>query len=515
MRCKRFSVMLVLVLSVFSGSCIFQNEPLKPNLPPEILSFSPPSEPIVLQAPSETAIFSIDAVDPDRDELTYIYLVSDSCTGSMDSVLCTESTAEFQALKGGFYCIQGRVHDGATHVSCNWYVTVVEETNEPPEIISITPDMDSLSCMIGNTIEFRIGASDEKPHLLRYAYYVDEEEVRRFSTNAVYRHHFVENGHYDVTGVIWDFEYQDSVTWHINVIGEPDTVFPGGIYDLEGWTGDATGSVRLRWTAPGDDGYEGRCMIYRVKTATIPILTEDDWDEASVKHDTPEPGVAGTVEEMTVRNLYPGTFLYVTVRAIDDFGNLGPIGNCISLLIRGFDAYGTVYDALTGLPIGEVVVSTGMLVDTTDVDGNYSMANLPKYSQLMRLRDENITGDYGNYYDIAHFLSELNFHFELDFYMVPVVGMHSTDPNYPKYDDFLDFMKDVTGTSGWLGRSTVYKGWHNWPIKVYNPPMIFDPPGDYETVDLQAEARMAMAEWENGTGCDLFLEVSDPVSADL
>ncbi|MBU8920355.1 MAG: hypothetical protein KOO63_00695 [Bacteroidales bacterium] len=512
---KRLSLLLVIVLSVFSVSCIFQNEPLKPNLPPEIQSFSPPNEPIILQAPSEKVTFSIEASDPDRDELTYVYFLSDSCKGSGDSVLCNESTAEFHALKGGAYCIQGRVNDGATHVLRNWFVTVVEESNEPPEIISITPDMDSLSCVVGSTIEFRIGASDEKPHLLRYAYYVNGEQERAFTTSAVFNHRFPENGRYEVQGVIWDFEYQDSITWYINVIGDPDTVLPGGIYDLEGWTGDAVGTVRLSWTAPGDDGYDGRCLAYRVHTATQPILTEEQWHEASVKYDAPEPGVAGTVEEMTVRNLYPGTFLYATARAVDDFGNLGPIGNCISLLVRGFDAYGTVFDAMTGFPVDGIVVSAGMLVDTTGTDGRYLMPNLPKYSQLMRLRDENITGDYGDFYDMAHSLAELTSHFELDFYMVPVAGMHSTDPNYPKYDDFLDFLKDVTGTSGWLGRSTVYKGWHNWPLKVYNPPMIFDPPGEYGEIDLQAEMRGAMASWEDGTGCNLFIEVSDPLSADV
>ncbi|HSG28195.1 MAG TPA: hypothetical protein VLA34_06925, partial [Candidatus Krumholzibacterium sp.] len=284
---------------------------------------------------------------------------------------------------------------------------------------------------------------------------------------------------------------------------------PAAIYDLEGWTGDIPGTLFLRWTAPGDDNDEGRSQAYVVKTATVPILDEDDWEEASQKYNTPEPGIAGSVEEMTVFNCYPGTFLYATARAIDDFGNLSPLGNCILLLVRGFDASGIVYDTKTGLPIEGMNVSAGMANVTTGPDGAYLIENLPKYTQVIRVRDENIIGDRGDYYDLSYMLPELNAHLDVDLPMLPVLGMVSCYELNPRYDDFLVFLKEMTGTTGLLGRPTVYKSWRRWPLKVYNPPM------EWMGVDLQETVRGSLASWEEGTGLDLFVEVDSPVDCDV
>ncbi|MCU0639003.1 MAG: hypothetical protein MUF59_03940 [Candidatus Krumholzibacteria bacterium] len=449
--------------------------------------------------------FNVEAVDSDGDELSYAYMLSDTCVASMDSILATGSSAEFQAVNGGFYCIQARVYDGASYAYRNWYITVIEEHNEAPRIVSVTPDIDSLSCLIGNTVEFRIGATDDNPSVLRYTYRVNGVVIKNLSTSPIFTHRFGENGRYDVVGTVTDWEFHVSMEWHINVIGDPDTVAPSGIYDLEGWTGIQPGSIQLRWTAPGDDGNEGRCLAYKVKTATNPILTEDDWLKASIKYDSPEPGIAGTVENMTAVNCYPGTFLFVTARAADDFGNLGPIGNCIRLLVRGYDASGVVTDAGTGEPLEGVLVSVNMIADTTDAQGVYLLRNLPKYSEILRVKDENDPGEPGIYYDISRQIDEPRDHFTLNLQMMPYYGLVSCNDNW--YEDFLAFFKDLTSTTG-LYTEPVFYGWNHWPLKVYNPPMIF------REVDLQDVARGSMASWEAGTGLDLFVEVEDPALAD-
>jgi hypothetical protein len=66
----------------------------------------------------------------------------------------------------------------------------------------------------------------------------------------------------------------------------------------------------------------------------------------------------------------------------------------------------------------------------------------------------------------------------------------------------------LTETTGLLDRPTIYYGWNHWPLKIYNPPMVF------KDVDLQEVARGSMASWEDGTGLDLFVEVDDPEQAD-
>ncbi len=69
---------------------------------------------------------------------------------------------------------------------------------------------------------------------------------------------------------------------------------------------------------------------------------------------------------MTVENLIPGTWLFVTARAVDDFGNISELGNYIRLLVRGLDADGVVFDAYTGEPLEGALISAEGIRDTTD-----------------------------------------------------------------------------------------------------------------------------------------------------
>ncbi|HSG27269.1 MAG TPA: hypothetical protein VLA34_02225, partial [Candidatus Krumholzibacterium sp.] len=198
MKGTKIAILSILVMTALSGSCIFQNEPLRPNTPPVIETFSPVSNDLYAMAPSDVITFTLTASDADSDELTYEFLLSDSCTTSMDSLLGTTSQVDFTAVRGGRYCLQGRVRDGVSFAYRNWFITVIEETNEPPRIVSFTPALDSLTTVLGSRIEFRIGAQDERPEFLRYAYYVNGQQVRSFSSSAVYEHWFLENGRFDV-----------------------------------------------------------------------------------------------------------------------------------------------------------------------------------------------------------------------------------------------------------------------------------------------------------------------------
>lgn len=507
MRYGKWFLVLILFSLVAAESCIFQNDPTKPNVPPVITAFSPEEIFLTRQAPAEKIVFSLEATDPDRDEVTYIFVLSDTIPSTPDSILTGGvDSAEFEALNGGFYHVQGRAYDGSGYACRDWYITVIEETNEPPEITFRYPDMDSISTVVGSTMEFRINVWDDHPEYLRYTYLVDGKVEKYYSTNPVFNHRFPENGIYEVVGTVWDWEFGDTTTWYVNVIGEPDTVPPCAITDLEGWTGTTPGSISLQWTAPGDDWDEGRANLYRVKTATVPILTENDWTEASLKYGAPDPSTSGTTEEMIAINCYPGTYLYVTVRALDDFGNIGPIGNCICLLVRGYDATGVVFDASTGDPVAGAVVSADMLSDTTAADGVYNLYNLPKYAQIIRVRDE--TGpERGAYLDMSYEMEkEPAGHFTLDLLLVPDYPIESGRDD--RYEDLWALLEELTGTTGWLGRNTIYRNWDHWPVTVYNPPMV------YMDVDLQEEARGSMASWENLTGLDLFEEIEDSLAAD-
>ncbi|MDD3643359.1 MAG: hypothetical protein PHQ19_07860, partial [Candidatus Krumholzibacteria bacterium] len=178
------------------------------------------------------------------------------------------------------------------------------------------------------------------------------------------------------------------------------------------------------------------------------------------------------------------------------------------LLVRGIDADGTGIDADTGLPVPGVVVSAEGIRDTTAADGRYRLVNLPLYTDVIRVRDEHVVGELGDYYDLAWVVSSLEWHFTLDLPLLPAFGLEAE--LHDTYEgDFLEFLKYLTDTRGLMGRPTIWRNWDHFPLSVYNPPFT------WEGVDIQAVAARGMLEWEERSGLDLFVDAADPETADV
>jgi hypothetical protein len=498
MMMKRCAVIgLVLSLPILA-SCIFQNNPLEPNSPPTIRSFTPPETFFSMTAP-DSCVFSIGAVDPDGDDIVYLFV-------SGDSVLSRADTAKFYAVKAGVYDIRGEARDGTTKAFRAWQVTVFSKSNEPPVITSLYPEQTAMACAVGDTLEFRITAEDDAPQTLQYLYLLDGALLQSGSSDLFHR--FMERGDFLVEGIAWDGQYGDTVRWDIRVAGFPDTIAPAPIIDLAGEPGELDGSISLVWTAPGDDGNTGRAASYVVKTSTYPILTEADWNSAEGKPGEPVPSEAGTEERMTIRNLITASYVYVGMRAYDDFLNLSPIGNCAKVLVRGIDIGGHVINAATGEPIQGIEMLTSSKSDTSAADGSYFIGNIPSYTTSVVVRDENVPGQLGDYFNCSATIGTVT-DLDKDFYLIPAYPLVSTVLPDAYEGRFLSFYKDITRTDGQYGRSTAYVGWNHWPITVYNPPQM------YLGIDLQASCRNALADWEQSTGIDLFIEVSSSVGADV
>lgn len=500
-------ILLGLAWGMAFQSCIFQTDPARPNAPPYIKDSSPEDLLLEIEAPIDSIMFSFTADDPDRDELSYRYVRVDN-DGNLIEVLHEGSNFTFEPDKGGFYHLQGRAYDHSDFVARDWYVTAFEVHNDPPVIDWYSPDQDSITTLIGSTLEFRMGVEDDHPEDLRYSYYVGSVPIEIMDPTSSATKRFMENGIFDVTGLVWDGEFGDTLSWVVRVVGEPDTILPARITDLIGWTGPEPGTIRLQWTASGDDEMDGNANHYRIRTHTIPILNEDDWDEASQKNNVPVPGVPGTTEEMISENLNPGTWLYVTARAVDDFGNMSQLGNCIRLLVRGVDADGYITDAVTGAPLEGIVVSAEGLADTTAEDGYYMISNLPLYTDLIRVRDDHVAGDQGEYYDMGIPVSNINWHFTTDLTMMPYFDLVSTLAGTYN-DNFYTFFRNMTYTVGLLGRPTIFRNWNHYPVTIYNPPFT------WESVDIQALATVAISAWNDLTGIELFVEIDDPEAADV
>jgi hypothetical protein len=172
------------------------------------------------------------------------------------------------------------------------------------------------------------------------------------------------------------------------------------------------------------------------------------------------------------------------------------------------DIDGHVFDMQTGDGIPGIIVAYNWTTSTTDATGYYFLENV-YYADTLKVRDEDYSGPTGNYYD-AYVQLELPVNnCMLDIWIMPALQLVNTVEPDSYEGRYIKFFKDITNTHGLYGWPTVHKNWKQWPIKIYNPPMI-----DHG-VDVQAYATGAMAEWESMTGYDLFIEVDDPALADV
>lgn len=105
----------------------------------------------------------------------------------------------------------------------------------------------------------------------------------------------------------------------------PDVTAPGAILDLT--ISDSTGaSMRITWTASGDDAATGTAHEYDMRYATEPI-TAETWDDATIISGLPDPAAAGEDESATLDDATWWTRYYVGIRVADEAGNWSEISN--------------------------------------------------------------------------------------------------------------------------------------------------------------------------------------------
>lgn len=106
-----------------------------------------------------------------------------------------------------------------------------------------------------------------------------------------------------------------------------DTTPPARINDLQAEPGDDAGSIKLSWTAPGDDGNLGTASSYIIRYAKSAITTESAWSSATNISAEPPPQQAGFDESFTITGLNPGETYYFSIKAKDDVENLSELSN--------------------------------------------------------------------------------------------------------------------------------------------------------------------------------------------
>jgi len=88
-------------------------------------------------------------------------------------------------------------------------------------------------------------------------------------------------------------------------------------------------SVKLSWTAPGDDSLTGTAAEYDLRYSTTAI-TSTNFSAATRFTGTPTPTASGTRQTVTVTGLNPNTTYYFAIKTGDEVPNWSGISNVIS-----------------------------------------------------------------------------------------------------------------------------------------------------------------------------------------
>lgn len=107
-----------------------------------------------------------------------------------------------------------------------------------------------------------------------------------------------------------------------------DHTAPAMVTDLTARLFD-TSSLSLSWTAPGDDGSDGKAELYEMRGALAPI-TEENFDDPEVTWEIlrrPLPDAAGTTQSFTIEDLMAGETYYYAMMTKDENANWSEISN--------------------------------------------------------------------------------------------------------------------------------------------------------------------------------------------
>jgi hypothetical protein len=108
-----------------------------------------------------------------------------------------------------------------------------------------------------------------------------------------------------------------------------DCTAPGAVGDLRTTLTPGPTEIALFWTAPGDDpNTGGAASRYDIRYTTAgEILTEADFEAATVVGSTPIPKSGGSSETFTVRGLQRGMSYWFALRSTDEKGNVSAVSN--------------------------------------------------------------------------------------------------------------------------------------------------------------------------------------------
>ncbi len=140
-----------------------------------------------------------------------------------------------------------------------------------------------------------------------------------------------------------------------------DTTPPQAIGDLR-VTSPPGRQVTIAWTAPGDDGAEGRAARYDIRYSALPI-TSQRWDSVTAVASPPTPKPAGQSEHLDLTDL-PDSTWYFAIKSADEVPNWSEISNVVTASVADL----VPPDSVNNLVVAYVTANTATLTWTAPGD---------------------------------------------------------------------------------------------------------------------------------------------------
>jgi hypothetical protein len=150
-----------------------------------------------------------------------------------------------------------------------------------------------------------------------------------------------------------------------------DVIPPAAVDDLTIIT-LSNDRLGLRWSATGDDGYEGIASVYDIRYAPGVIANDALFDMAWLAVGEPAPEAAGTVQYFAIEGLAADQFYSVRMKVIDEVGNPSSLSNLASATTTLVDGEPPGFVTLSGVPSGFGEVSLSWIA--TGDDGPFGVA---------------------------------------------------------------------------------------------------------------------------------------------
>ena len=298
--------------------------------------------------------------------------------------------------------------------------------------------------------------------------------------------------------------------WVIDVSSTGSTL-PPEVPGVAAGPGPGPGDVAVTWSRVSASTYPLNEYVIAV-SFTGPI-SGANWDQARelrhVTHRVSQVGYQAVFTEVD-DGMIPGAEAWFAVRALDELGQMSPVGlNGFTNITTGWWLNGTVRDDTDAVLPG-VVVSTlePNLSTNTDLNGDFRIGPLRSIDRVVirtTSGNENIFG----WYDFTSTELDSVSGRDLD---VRLIKRHQMDTACELYEyQFLNYLRHMSLTRYDpldLDSARLWR-WPQLPLRIYVPDVVVN------GLDFGGSVRFAMAFWDSVMGEPIFVETSDPESAQL